>query len=67
MGCIERELLPAPHRVKKGINFCLVWIGLHLPEYKRSGSSNTSLTIDHGWQEVADTVLRFLDEKAVRH
>ncbi|MBF5042251.1 alpha/beta hydrolase [Aggregicoccus sp. 17bor-14] len=26
-----------------------------------------SLTIDHGWQEVADTVLRFLDENAVRH
>ncbi|HEY8206561.1 MAG TPA: alpha/beta hydrolase [Myxococcaceae bacterium] len=26
-----------------------------------------SLTMDHGWQEVADTVLRFLDENAVRH
>lgn len=30
---IERELPPAPYRVKEGINFCLVWIGLHLPEY----------------------------------
>jgi non-heme chloroperoxidase len=26
-----------------------------------------SLTIDTGWQEVADTVLRFLDENALRH
>ncbi|ATB27654.1 DNA alkylation repair protein [Melittangium boletus] len=30
---IERELPPAPYRVKEGINFCLVWIGLHLPAY----------------------------------
>ena len=30
---IERELPPAPHRVKEGINFCLVWIGIHLPAY----------------------------------
>jgi pimeloyl-ACP methyl ester carboxylesterase len=26
-----------------------------------------SLTIDHGWQEVADAVLQFLDENALRH
>lgn len=26
-----------------------------------------SLTIDHGWQEVADTALRFLDEHSLRH
>ncbi|HZH15257.1 MAG TPA: DNA alkylation repair protein [Archangium sp.] len=30
---IERELPPAPYRVKEGINFCLVWIGIHLPAY----------------------------------
>ncbi len=30
---IERELPEAPYRVKEGLNFCLVWIGLHLPEY----------------------------------
>ena len=30
---IERELPPAPYPVKEGINFCLVWIGLHLPAY----------------------------------
>jgi 3-methyladenine DNA glycosylase AlkD len=30
---IERELPAAPYRVKEGINFCLVWIGLHLPVY----------------------------------
>lgn len=30
---IERELPDAPYRVKEGLNFCLVWIGLHLPEY----------------------------------
>ncbi|WP_164020819.1 DNA alkylation repair protein [Pyxidicoccus trucidator] len=30
---IESELPDAPYRVKEGINFCLVWIGLHLPEY----------------------------------
>ncbi|QRN92779.1 DNA alkylation repair protein [Archangium violaceum] len=30
---IERELPDAPYRVKEGINFCLVWIGLHLPAY----------------------------------
>ncbi|NVJ03632.1 DNA alkylation repair protein [Myxococcus sp. AM001] len=30
---IERELPDAPYRVKEGINFCLVWIGLHLPVY----------------------------------
>jgi len=30
---IERELPDAPYRVKEGINFCLVWIGLHLPPY----------------------------------
>jgi 3-methyladenine DNA glycosylase AlkD len=30
---IERELPPAPYRVKEGINFCLVWIGIHLPAH----------------------------------
>lgn len=30
---IERELPAAPYRVKEGINYCLVWIGLHLPAY----------------------------------
>jgi 3-methyladenine DNA glycosylase AlkD len=30
---IERELPSAPYRVKEGINFCLVWIGIHLPAY----------------------------------
>ncbi|MGN6111091.1 MAG: DNA alkylation repair protein [Kofleriaceae bacterium] len=30
---IERELPDAPYRVKEGINYCLVWIGLHLPAY----------------------------------
>ncbi|NOJ91432.1 DNA alkylation repair protein [Corallococcus coralloides] len=30
---IERELPEAPYRVKEGINFCLVWMGLHLPAY----------------------------------
>ncbi|MGA9523541.1 MAG: DNA alkylation repair protein [Myxococcaceae bacterium] len=30
---IERELPSAPYRVKEGINYCLVWIGLHLPAY----------------------------------
>lgn len=30
---IERELPPAPYRVKEGINFCLAWIGIHLPAY----------------------------------
>jgi 3-methyladenine DNA glycosylase AlkD len=30
---IERELPSAPYRVKEGINYCLVWIGLHLPDY----------------------------------
>lgn len=28
---IERELPAAPYRVKEGINYCLVWIGVHLP------------------------------------
>ncbi|MDC0707952.1 DNA alkylation repair protein [Stigmatella sp. ncwal1] len=32
---IERELPEAPHRVKEGINYCLVWIGLHLPGYRK--------------------------------
>jgi 3-methyladenine DNA glycosylase AlkD len=31
---IERELPDAPYRVKEGINYCLVWIGLHLPAYR---------------------------------
>lgn len=30
---LERELPDAPYRVKEGINYCLVWIGLHLPVY----------------------------------
>ncbi|MBM7118140.1 DNA alkylation repair protein [Archangium primigenium] len=30
---IERELPSAPYPVKEGLNFCLVWMGLHLPEY----------------------------------
>jgi 3-methyladenine DNA glycosylase AlkD len=30
---IEQELPAAPYRVKEGINFCLVWIGIHLPAY----------------------------------
>lgn len=30
---IERELPDAPYRVKEGINFCLVWIGLHRPAH----------------------------------
>lgn len=30
---IERELPAAPYRVKEGMNYCLVWIGLHLPAY----------------------------------
>lgn len=30
---IERELPAAPYRVKEGLNYCLVWIGLHLPAY----------------------------------
>ncbi|MCY0992122.1 DNA alkylation repair protein [Nannocystis sp. ILAH1] len=30
---IERELPAAPYRVKEGINYCLVWIGLHVPGY----------------------------------
>jgi 3-methyladenine DNA glycosylase AlkD len=30
---IERELPDAPYRVKEGLNFCLVWIGLHLPAH----------------------------------
>ena len=30
---IERELPAAPYRVQEGINYCLVWIGLHLPAY----------------------------------
>jgi 3-methyladenine DNA glycosylase AlkD len=30
---IERELPPAPYRVKEGINYCLVWIGIHVPAY----------------------------------
>ncbi len=30
---IEHELPPAPYRVKEGINFCLVWVGIHLPAY----------------------------------
>ncbi|MFZ6178889.1 DNA alkylation repair protein [Nannocystis pusilla] len=33
---IERELPAAPYRVKEGINYCLVWIGLHLPAYTES-------------------------------
>ncbi|MFP2956769.1 DNA alkylation repair protein [Myxococcus sp. 1LA] len=33
LGRIERELPDAPYRVKEGLNFCLVWIGLHLPAY----------------------------------
>ncbi|MCP3060167.1 DNA alkylation repair protein [Myxococcus sp. K38C18041901] len=31
---IERELPKAPYRVQEGLNFCLVWIGLHLPEHR---------------------------------
>ncbi|MCY1003336.1 DNA alkylation repair protein [Myxococcus sp. MISCRS1] len=31
---IERELPGAPYRVKEGLNHCLVWIGLHLPEHR---------------------------------
>jgi 3-methyladenine DNA glycosylase AlkD len=31
---IEKELPAAPYRVKEGMNYCLVWIGLHLPEHK---------------------------------
>jgi 3-methyladenine DNA glycosylase AlkD len=30
---IERELPLAPYRVKEGINYCLVWIGIHLPAH----------------------------------
>jgi 3-methyladenine DNA glycosylase AlkD len=30
---IERELPAAPYRVKEGINYCLVWIGLYLPAH----------------------------------
>ena len=30
---IEHELPAAPYRVKEGINFCLVWIGIHLPAH----------------------------------
>lgn len=30
---IERELPSAPYRAQEGINYCLVWIGIHLPAY----------------------------------
>jgi hypothetical protein len=30
---IERELPAAPYRVQEGINYCLVWIGVHLPAH----------------------------------
>lgn len=30
---IERELPLAPYRVQEGINYCLVWIGVHLPAH----------------------------------
>ena len=30
---IERELPSAPYPVKEGLNFCLVWIGLHVPAH----------------------------------
>ena len=30
---IERELPAAPYQVKEGINYCLVWIGVHVPAY----------------------------------
>jgi len=31
---IERELPPAPYRVKEGINYCLFRIGVHLPAHR---------------------------------
>jgi 3-methyladenine DNA glycosylase AlkD len=31
---IERELPSAPYRVKEGMNYCLCWIGIHLPAYR---------------------------------
>ena len=34
LGRVERELPLAPYRVKEGINFCLAWIGIHLPAFR---------------------------------
>jgi 3-methyladenine DNA glycosylase AlkD len=31
---IERELPLAPYRAKEGMNYCLCWIGIHLPAYR---------------------------------
>ena len=36
---IERELPAAPYRAKEGMNYCLVWIGLHLPEHRKEAIS----------------------------
>lgn len=36
---IERELPTAPYRVQEGINYCLVWIGVHLPEYTKEATA----------------------------
>lgn len=30
---IEKELPAAPYQVKEGINYCLVWIGIHVPAH----------------------------------
>lgn len=33
---IEKELPAAPLRVKEGMNFCLVWMGIHLPKQRKT-------------------------------